>query len=60
MAEPSTFNAAVDSTSEINHDGYHKSNAKIVAAKCVDFAEVGSDNYDLVSIGVEGDEYYIL
>ncbi len=60
MAGPSTFNATLDSTPAINHDGYNKKNAEIISVKCVDFSEVDPGDYDLISIDVEGGEYSIL
>lgn len=60
MAGPSTFNAAQTSSPAINHDGYDKSQAKIVTVECVDFARLDPGDYDLVTIDVEGGEYSVL
>lgn len=60
MAGPSTFNAAQDVSPAINHDGYDKAKAKVISAKCVDFAGVDPGDYDLVTIDVEGGEYSVL
>lgn len=60
MAGPSTFNAAQASSPAINHDGYDKSTAQTVTVKCVDFADVDTSDYDLVTVDVEGGEYSVL
>jgi len=60
MAGASTFNAALDSSPAICHDGLQKSDVRRVKVTCVDFRDIDPGDYDLVSIDVEGGEYSIL
>lgn len=60
MAGPSTFNAALNATPAINHDGYDKTRGATITVKCVDFRDVDPGDYDLVTIDVEGGEHSVL
>jgi len=60
MVGASTFDAQLDHSPAIDHDGCNKENTERVKVVCRDFSEVDEGHYDVVSIDIEGGEWKVL
>jgi len=60
MVGASTFDAQLNHTPAIDHDGLDKEQAQRVKVECRDFSEVDEGRYDVVSIDIEGGEWKVL
>ncbi len=58
--DQSTFVTAVQSSPAIVNDGYRQKKSDVFITRCCLFSEIDEGNFDLISIDIEGCEWYVI